>query len=339
MIEFKEIYFGGGIIYRKFVLISLFILPVFFILSLGIGSSSIDWQILYQGLFFKQADYQEIVYFFRLPRLLLTILSGISLSVSGFLMQTVAHNRLASPSMLGLVDGALLGVVLAKWFKLNFVMASPIMAIFGSLLTISLVYFLASLVPGGFVKTKLILIGIMIGNLIGGLASLLAIRLSFFSDSSLFFLGTVSDASWWDVGLVAGSLVFCLPFLLYLLPQLEGFHLGDDVLYGLGKPVKELKLLAFFLATVLSATAVSVVGKINLVGLIVPNMVYLLREGGMKRQFFLTLLMSVELMVLADLLSKIIRYPYETPVTFVISLIGIPFFFFILKQQGGRGRV
>ncbi|MGT2637500.1 FecCD family ABC transporter permease [Streptococcus ratti] len=314
-------------------------MPILFIVSLLIGSSSIDWQVLYKGLFFKDAASQQIIYDFRLPRLLIVILAGLSLSLSGYLMQTVAHNRLASPSMLGLVDGALLGVVLSKIFKFTFFLATPLLAILGSLLTIGLIYLLASLVADGFGKTKLILIGIMIGNLVGSVASLLALRINFFSDSFIFFLGTVSDVSWWDVLLLLSSLLLCLPLLIYLVPQLAGFALGDDMLYGLGKPVKQIKLLAFLLATILSATTVSVVGKLNFIGLIVPNIVYLLKENRISKQLLLNILVSLELMIVSDILSKLIRYPYETPLAFVISLVGIPFFFYILRTQGGKERV
>lgn len=251
-------------------------------------------------------------------------------------MQMVAHNRLASPSMLGLVDGALLGVVVAKYFKWNTIVMMPLLAIIGSLLTIGLVYTLAGLVPNGFSKNRLILLGILMGNVVGALASLLALKISFFSDASIFLLGTVSDSSWWDVILVFSGILISLPCLVYLLPNLSGFSLGDELLYGLGKPVKRLKLLSFLVAAILSATAVSVVGKVNFVGLIIPNMVYLFKESQISRQFILTLIMSIEVMVLADIFSKVIRYPYETPLAFVISLIGIPFFFYILKRQGGQ---
>lgn len=312
------------------------LIPSLCVLSLLIGSSSMNVRTLIDGLLFYNIDSSQIVYSLRLPRLLLCILAGISLSISGFLMQTVSQNKLVSPSMIGLVDGALLGVVIARYFSWHFVLATPLSAVMGSLFTIALVYGLAALIPNGFIKTRFVLLGIVISNIVGSLANLLSVKISFFQESNLYFLGTVSDASWWDVLLILASILVVLPFFIYLLSQLDGFFLDEDLLYGLGKPVKQIKILAFLVATLLSAVTISVVGKINFVGLIVPNMAYFFRENKVINQLWMTIIISAELMLVSDLLSKLIRYPYETPISFVISFIGIPFFFYILKKQGGE---
>lgn len=249
-------------------------------------------------------------------------------------MQTVSQNRLASPSMLGMVDGALMGMVLAKWLGVVGSLPKSLWAISFALLTLGLVYIIASLIPGGFVKTRLVLIGIVVGHLVGSLANIVAYQMSVFQDASFFFTGTTADASWSDVGLLGAAVLVSLPVLFYLLPQLTGFYLSEDLLRSQGKPVTQIKLLAVLVASVLSAVAISVLGKISFVGLIVPNMVYLIGAQKIWQQFLLTAECGLLLMVVADVLSKLIRYPYETPISFVISLIGLPFFFWLIRKQG-----
>ncbi|MBM7635671.1 iron complex transport system permease protein [Streptococcus saliviloxodontae] len=284
----------------------------------------------------KESSASQLVYQLRLPRLLLTLLTGFAVSVSGFLMQKVSQNNLASPSMLGLVDGAVLGLVLAKFLGISSSLLLAVFSIGFSLLSLAVVYGIAALVPGGFLKTRLVLIGIVVGNVIGSLANLFAYQMSFFQEVSLYFVGSVTDATWLDVWLMLGTCLLVVPFLVYLLPQLEGFYLEEEVLKGLGMPVYRLKIIAFLLATCLSAVAVSLVGKLGFVGLIVPNLVGLLKIKGVVSQFMMTSLFGVILLLVADILAKLIRYPYETPISFVISLLGLPFFFWLLKRNGGR---
>lgn len=314
--------------------VAVLLLPVLMFLSLLIGSSSVSLSVLTEGLLLQNPDSSQIIYSIRLPRLVMTLLTGVSLALSGWVMQTVSQNRLASPSMLGLVDGALLGVVIAKSLGMVSPMQLPFFAILGAFLVLALVFLMARLIPGGFVKTRLVLIGIVVGNIVSSLANLIAYKSSIFQQASLYFLGTVTDTTWQQVLLPLIALLVALPIFAYLLPQLDGFFLDEEVLQGLGKPVKRLRFWAFILAAVLSSVIISVVGKISFVGLIVPNIIYLFKEKSIVKQFLLTGLLGALLIVVADIGAKVIRYPYETPLSFVVSLIGLPFFFWIIKKQG-----
>lgn len=320
---------------KFFIILSFILIPILCICSLLIGSSSVSLKVLTSGLFFENLKNSEIIYGLRMPRLLLTILIGCTLSISGFLMQTVSQNKLVSPSMIGIIDGALMGIVLSQFFNITFPFAAPISAILGALITVSFVYIIAAVIPGGFIKTRFVLIGIIISNIIGSFANLLSIKLSFFQEANLFFLGSVSNAKWWDVNVVFLSIILTIIPLIYLLTQLDGFYLSEELLHSLGKPVKFIKILAFIVATILSAVSISVVGKISFIGLIVPNIVYLFKQNSPTKQLFLNIIISIYFMLISDILSKIIRYPYETQIAFVISFIGIPFFFYIIKKQGG----
>lgn len=310
-------------------------LPIFLFLSMIIGSSSIGIKVLWEGLSFQNADSSQIVYGIRMPRLVMTLLTGLTLSLSGWMMQTVSQNRLASPSMLGLVDGALLGVVIGKSLKIVDPMQLPLFAIVGGFLVLGLVFLLAKLIPGGFIKMRLVLVGIIIGNIVSSLANIIAYKSSIFQQASLYFLGTVTDTTWQQTLFPLGALLLSIPLLVYLIPQLEGFFLDEELLKGIGKPVGRIKIFAFILSAILSAVTISVVGKISFVGLIVPNIVYLLKEKSIFRQFIITGLLGCLVILIADIGAKLIRYPYETPLSFVVSLIGLPFFFWIIKKRGG----
>lgn len=321
---------------KRFLIITVFLIPLLCACSLLIGSSSISFRLLMDGLLFRDVKSASLVYELRMPRLLLTMLVGYSLSVSGFLMQTVSKNKLVSPSMVGIIDGALMGVVLGQLWNLNFSFVTPVSAILGALTAVGIVYFIAAVIPGGFVKTRFVLIGIIVSNVIGSLANLISIKLSFFQEANLFFLGTVSNAKWWDVNTVLISILVTSVPLIYLLTQLEGFYLSEEMLHSLGKPVKLIKILAFTVASILSAVSISVVGKINFVGLIIPNIVYMFKVSSPVKQLFLNMIISVYFMLISDILSKLVKYPYETQISFVISFIGIPFFFYIIKKQGAK---
>lgn len=320
---------------KKFFILSSIFLPILCILSLLIGSSSVSPKILIEGLTLRNSEAAGIVYNLRMPRLLLTLLIGCTLSISGFLMQTVSQNKLVSPSMIGIIDGALMGIVLGQLLNINLPFSTSVSAILGALITVGTVYFIAAVIPGGFVKTRFVLIGIIVSNIVGAFANLISIHLSFFQEANLFFLGSVSNAKWWDVNIILISIGISIIPLIYLLTQLDGFYLSEELLHSLGKPVKFIKILSFVVAAVLSAVSISVVGKINFIGLIVPNIVYMFRTNSPVRQFFLNIVISIYFMLISDILSKIVRYPYETQIAFVISFLGIPFFFYIIKKQGG----
>ena len=316
---------------KKFLIMTAFLIPLLCMGSLLIGSSSISFKVLMDGLLFRDAKSANLVYELRMPRLLLTIMVGYSLSISGFLMQTVSKNKLVSPSMVGIIDGALMGVVLSQLWNLNFSFVTPIAAILGALITVGFVYCIAAIIPGGFIKTRFILIGIIVSSIIGSISNLIAIKQSFWQEANLFFLGTVSNAKWGDVYLVFGSILIVLIPLIYLSTQLDGFYLNEEILISLGKPVKFIKILSFIVAAILSSVTISVVGKINFIGLIIPNIVYLFKQHSVFKQLFLNIIVSIYFMLISDILSKIIRYPFETQIAFVISCIGIPFFFYIIK--------
>lgn len=321
---------------HRFIWGLVFLLPLLACISLIVGSSGIRLDVFYQGITLQDLDSSQIIYDIRMPRLILTLLTGVTLALSGFLMQTVSQNRLASPSMLGLVDGALLGVVIAKSLDFQSSWQLSLFSILGAFLTMGLVFLIASFIRGGFIKTRLILLGIILGNLLNSLANIIAYKSSIFQQSSLYFLGTTANTSWSQVILLLGVVLICLPLLLYLLPQLEGFFLDEELLQGMGKPVRQIKTLTFLLAALLSAVTISIVGKISFLGLIVPNIVYLFKARKLKQQFLLTCLLGMNLILLADIGSKLIRYPYETPLSFVVSLLGLPFFFWIIKHRGGQ---
>lgn len=291
---------------------------------------------LRDGLLKLDLNSAQVIYEIRVPRLVITLLTGLTLSLSGWLIQKVSQNRLASPSMLGLVDGALLGVVVAKYFKVTDPVSLPFYAIIGSFLVLGLVFLLARLISGVLVKTRLVLIGIIVGNVVSSVANIIAYQSSTFQQSSLYFLGNVTDMTWTQVLIPFVALLLSIPFFLYLIPQLDGFFLDRYLLNGIGKPVEHIRIVSFILSAVLSAVTISVVGKISFVGLIIPNIVYLFRLKRIWSQFFMTGFLGCFVLVAADLLAKLLHYPYETPLSFVVSLIGLPFFFWIIKHQGAE---
>ena len=302
------------------------------------------WQALWRGLRGETLETLErIIWQIRLPRVLLAASVGAALASSGAVYQGVFRNPLADPYLLGAASGAGLGAALALvllprwqhalWGQLGVSALAFVMAWLG----VALVVLLARqgpLLP----MVSLILAGVVVGSSFSAATSFLMLLDQSRAASVLsWLLGSFALAHWRSVALLLPMVVAVL-----LISQLAGralnlLQLGEAAAAQLGLPVERFKLLMISIATLLTATAVSVSGIIGFVGLIVPHAVRLAIGADYRPLVPLAALLGATFMVLADLLARSLIAPAELPVGIITTLVGGPFFLYLLKRQRHKG--
>lgn len=300
-------------------------------ISLSLGAVPLSLQEIWQALL-GQGDptNQTILWDLRLPRTLTAMLVGAALGMSGALLQGVLRNGLADPFLLGISAGAGLAAVTLLTLGL-FVIWVPLAAWLGAMLTTIVVYSLAW-TPVGISVQRLILGGVAVSTFFGSISSMLLL----FSDERVqvalnWLIGSLNGRGWLEVKTVglyisAGLFVGCL-----LARPLNLLSLGDEMAVGLGVSLLRSRLLIGGVAALLAAGAVSISGLIGFVGLVVPHIVRLLVGTDYSWVLPLSAIGGALLMTFADIVARL--GPVELPVGVVTSLIGAPFFGWLLYRR------
>ncbi len=283
----------------------------------------------------------QVWLYIRLPRVVLALLVGMALALSGAGMQGLFRNPLADPVLLGVSSGAAVGVALAILFPLALptllALYLPLLAAFVGSLLIMLLLFSLSL-TGDRSLSRLLLVGIAI-NAIGSAVTGLLAWIS--NDQqlrqlSLWGMGSMGQAQWVTVAAVASLVVPCVWWLQRLASPLNLLQLGDEEAHYLGVDVHRTRRRVVILCAVLVAAAVSVSGVIAFVGLITPHLMRLLLGADHRWLLPGSSLGGALLLLLADTLSRTVVVPAEMPVGLLTCLIGGPWFLWlILRRQHG----
>jgi ABC-type Fe3+-siderophore transport system permease subunit len=276
----------------------------------------------------------------RLPRVLLAVLVGAGLAVSGAAYQGVFRNPLADPYLLGAAAGAGLGATLviayAPGQSIGPVGIVPLAAFAGALLGVGLAVALGS-AAGGWHSATLLLAGVAVASFLAAAQTLVQQQNS--EDLQAVYgwlLGQLGRAQWSDVALVLPYLgVSCLVLLLCG-RALDALAVGDDEARSLGVHPGRMRLIVIAAASMATASAVAVSGLIGFVGLVVPHIVRRLVGGAHVRVLPLSLLVGGAFLVLADLVARVVLAPAELPLGVVTAFVGAPFFAGLLWVQGRR---
>ncbi|MCG7390046.1 iron ABC transporter permease [Pantoea sp. ACRSB] len=277
----------------------------------------------------------------RLPRVLLAVLIGMALAVSGAVMQGLFRNPLADPGLLGISSGAGLAVAIAISLPLALppllALWLPTLAAFlGSLAVMALIFSLSRLALGNL--ARLLLVGIAINALCSSVVGVL----SWLSNDqqlrqlSLWGMGSMNQAQW---SMLAVCAAFILPSLLLTLLRarhLNLLQLGEEDAHYMGIDVRRTQRQLLVLSALLVGAAVSVSGIIGFVGLVVPHMMRFCLGSDHRWMLPGSALAGAILLLLADTLARTIVVPAEMPVGLLTSLLGGPWFLWlILRQQRG----
>jgi iron complex transport system permease protein len=286
------------------------------------------------GLPTDNPDHNFIVNTLRLPRMLVAALVGVALGMSGAIMQGLSRNPLADPDLVGISSGAsLMAILLIVVFPAVSSSYVPLAAFAGAGVTALLIYLLSW--KNGDATLRLILIGI-------GLASILSAATSFaltFGDiydvqrALLWLTGSVYARSWDEVyGLLPWLIVF-VPASFFLARHLNVLGLGDDVAVGLGSRLHLWRGLLLLCSVALAAATVAAAGTIGFVGLMAPHLARRLVGTAHEGLLPIAGLIGGLLVVSADLVGRTIFAPTELPCGLVTSVIGAPFFLYLLYRS------
>lgn len=306
------------------------------VLGLLLGATPLSISQLFHGLVsFDSAD-GTILWFVRLPRVLAGLLCGSALAVSGAVIQNVLANRLASPGIIGVNAGAGLAVTLCAALGLLGGWQMSLFAFLGAFATVMTVSLGAK--RWGASRGTVILMGVAVNSLLGAFSdavTALAPQISIMRAD--FKIGDLSGVTYTKLLPAAVVILAALLLLLTLRNELDVLALGDDTAKSLGMNTSTLRTLFLILAAALSGAAVSLVGLLSFVGLLVPHAVR--RFAGNEARYLIALcaLFGAGFVTLCDTLARCLFAPYELPVGILMALIGAPFFLMILiKGKGGH---
>ncbi|WP_440453963.1 FecCD family ABC transporter permease [Psychrobacter sp. ASPA161_9] len=269
----------------------------------------------------------------RLPRVLVAIIVGANLAVAGLLMQVMTRNSLASPAVLGINAGAACVVALSSiGLGFAFLTSTFLQAMVGAVVSCALVAGLAGYFSGRPVHpVRLILSGVAINALLVGMTRAALITTDEQAYGVLYWLaGSIANTRWESISMLAVISLLTLGYAWWLSPKLNVLVLGDDVASSLGVNLRALQWSCGALITILTAISVAVAGPIAFVGLIIPHVAKRLLKQVSNMAYEqilpLSMLLGSILMVWADVLSRAVAYPAETPVGLLTALIGTPVF-------------
>lgn len=280
-----------------------------------------------------------ILFEFRLPRIVISILVGAGLALSGAILQGLSRNPLADPGILGINAGAGLAVVLfISFYPIKAaapVFLMPLLALIGAGATAALIYALAFKRSSGLSPTRLILVGIAVAAGISAAMIVLTIKLDprNYQFVATWLAGSVWGTNWKFVLALLPWIVLLVPYVIYKASVINVLALGDPVATGLGTPIERERLRLLAAAVALAASCVAVGGGIGFVGLIGPHLARQL--VGPRHQYLLpaSALTGGLLLIVADTVARWIVQPSEIPVGIVVSIIGAPYFLYLLAKS------
>lgn len=321
---------------QKITILVFFTLTILtFLVSVGNGAVQMSPVKIIKTLLFDQGSTSyQIIWNVRIPRTIVAALVGINLSLAGVVLQGIMRNPLASPSTIGVSSGAgLVGLIFLILFPQYYYLA-PIGSFLGALGATMLIYGLAW--NGGVMPTRMILAGVAVSSLFGaGNNALMTFYPDRVSGVLNFMVGGLASITWGDLKLILPYTIICGTILMFLPTRLNVLMLGDEVSTGLGLNVEKTRFLFIILSSFLAGSAVSVVGLLGFVGLMVPHITRILIGSDHKYLLPACIFTGAIFVMLCDTVSRVIFQPTEVPVGIIISAIGAPFFLYLLKGKGG----
>lgn len=321
---------------QKITILVFFTLSILtFLVSVGNGAVQMSPVKIIKTLLFDQGSTSyQIIWNVRIPRTIVAALVGVNLSLAGVVLQGIMRNPLASPSTIGVSAGAgLVGLIFLILFPQYYYLA-PIGSFLGALGATMLIYGLAW--NGGVMPTRMILAGVAVSSLFGaGNNALMTFYPDRVSGVLNFMVGGLASITWGDLKLILPYTIICGTILMFLPTRLNVLMLGDEVSTGLGLNVEKTRFLFIILSSFLAGSAVSVVGLLGFVGLMVPHITRILIGSDHKYLLPACIFTGAIFVMLCDTVSRVIFQPTEVPVGIIISAIGAPFFLYLLKGKGG----
>lgn len=316
-------------------LITALLLLVLFVYSVNTGSLKVTPIQLFKGLFVAYDKDVATIYDLRFPRIFIAMLGGAAMAVSGVLLQAVMKNPLADPGIIGVSSGAsFVAVLVTACFPLLYKF-TPLFACVGGCTACALVYLLSW--KSGLSPIRLILVGVAINSMFTGLMSAFNSGTgSTYSGVASIVNANITQKTWDDFRLLVCYAVVGLLLSLFVTRYCNLLSLEDKTVRSLGINVTAIRLIISFVACLLASISTAVIGPISFLGLIVPHIARLLVGSNHKVLMPYTMILGAFTFLLADTVGRTICYPYEINATIIMSVIGGPFFVFLLRRSDKR---
>lgn len=297
------------------------------VLSISTGILDFSWNDVLTG----QGSSQFTLIVSRLPRLLALILTGASLSIAGLIMQTIHANRFVSPSTTGTMDWARLGILVSMIVFRDQAPLVQMLVAFGFAFGGSFVFVL--FIQRLKVKNKIIvpLIGMIMGSVISSFTSFIAYQMNLIQSMNTYLQGSFSLIIRGQYELLYVGIPFLLVAIMFA-SRLTIVGMGKTITTNLGLHYNTMITIALVIVSAMTSSVVVTVGSIPFVGLIIPNMVTLIKGDHLKNSIGFTALLGANFLLLSDLLSRRLIYPYEISISVIISILGAILFMNMIKK-------
>lgn len=326
---------------QRIILAVLFVLIVStIVVSLGLGYSSVSYERILPTIFGDGTFKEEFVLFeIRLPRIIVTLLAGMALAISGAILQGLTRNDLADPGIIGINSGAGLGIAVFFLFfpidAASFAYMLPLVAFAGALLTAVLIYLFSYKKGFGLQPIRLILVGIGFSMALSGamIVIISAAERQKVDFIARWLAGNIWGTDWPFIWALLPWLVLLIPFTLYKANRLNLLSLSEPVAIGVGVSIEKERVILLLTAVALAASAVSVTGGIAFIGLMAPHLAKALI--GPRNQLFLPIAVLIGgwLLLFADTIGRNVLEPEGIPAGIMTALIGAPYFVYLLLKK------
>ncbi|WP_257349836.1 FecCD family ABC transporter permease [Pseudalkalibacillus decolorationis] len=318
------------------LVLSVFVFVGSFIVAMVLGAADTSTKDVLLALTSQTlTDTTLMIREIRLPREIGAIFVGAALSVSGAIMQGITRNPLADPGLLGLTAGAnaALAVTIAFIPAANY-FGIMIACFIGAAVGAIMVFGMGTMRRGGFSPFRIVLAGAAVSAFLYAIAEGIGIYFKISKDVSMWTAGGIIGTTWNQLQVLIPFISIGILISLVLSRQLTILSLNEEVAVGLGQKITQIKAVLFVVIILLAGASVALVGNMAFIGLMVPHIVRGIVGTDYRAILPMSAVLGASFMLLADTLSRTINAPYETPVAAIVSMLGLPFFLFIVRKGG-----
>ncbi len=287
-------------------------------------------------------DFNNITHYvlweIKVPRILGAIIVGALLPVGGAIMQGITKNYLASPDVVGVDNGAGLGLSIAMAITggATSYISNMLFSMLGALISTLVIFYISSRIKGRESGVKLLLAGTAIGMLFSGISTSVNIWSGFGQNINIWNNSGFLGIKWMGIGVLMIGVIGAIIGMI-ISPQITVLGMGDETAVSLGQNVKRTKTLGVISVVFISSATVCTVGGIGFVGLVIPNMVKMAVGEDYKKVIPISAFFGSLLLCVADVISRLINMPAETPIGTITSVIGIPIFLYLINSKKSKG--
>lgn len=319
-----------------FALMALLLIALFFA-AINIGSLKVSFSEMLRGLFVEYNENVATIYDLRFPRIIISMLAGAAVAVSGVLFQAVLKNPLADPGIIGISSGASFAAVLITAFVPTLYFVTPLFAFLGGVIAFALVYTLSW--KGGLSPLRIVLVGVAVNLMFTGLSSALnSMTGGNMTGVASIVDGNITMKTWDDVYTLLPYVIIGLILAVIFAKTCNILSLEDKTARSLGVNVNQMRILISLIAVLLASISTAVAGAITFLGLIVPHIGRILVGSDHRALVPFSALFGAFLFLLADTIGRTIAYPYEVSASIIMSVVGGPFFIILLRRSKKYGK-